>query len=90
MIILKNSDVGSSERCISLRTSFRQVVIRLRGIEKTACKVEKMFESHDRLCKFEICFLRVGSVGSVNDNGVTKLRKIVSHGRVERDFALLD
>ena len=43
---------------------------------KTACKVEKMFESHNRLCKFEICFLRVGSVGSVNDNGVTKLRKI--------------
>ena len=65
-------------------------MIRLRGIKKTACKAEKMFESHDLLCKFEICFLRVGSVGSVDDNGVTNLRKIVNHGRVERDFALLD
>ena len=43
-----------------------------------------MFES---LCRFEACFLRVGSV---DDNGVTKLREVVSHGRVERDFALLD
>ena len=39
------------------------------------------------LCRFESCFLRVGSV---DDNGVTKLRKVVSHGGVQRDFALLD
>ena len=46
-----------------------------------------MFESHDRLRRFETWFLRVGSV---NDNGVTKLREVVSHGSVESDFALLD
>ena len=57
------------------------------GIKKTTRKVEKMFESHDRLCRFETCFLRVGSV---DDNRVTKFREIVSYGSVERDFALLD
>ena len=67
-------------------------MISLNGIriKKTARKVEKMFESHDRLRRFETCFLRVGSVSSVDDNGVTKLRKVVGHGSVERDFALLD
>ena len=64
-------------------------MIRFSGIKKTASKVEKMFESHDRLCRFETCFLRVGSVGSVDDNGVTKLRKVVCYWCLERDFALL-
>ena len=46
-----------------------------------------MFESHDRLCMFETCLLRVGSV---DDNGVTKFKEVVSHGSVESDFALFD
>ena len=64
-------------------------MIRLSGIKKTARKIENVFECHDRLGRFEICFLRVSSVGSVDNYSVTKLRKIVSHGRFERDFALL-
>ena len=60
---------------------------RTRGIKKTTRKVEKMFESHDRLCRFETCIL---GVSSVEDNGVTKCREVVSHGSVESDFALLD
>ena len=46
-----------------------------------------MFDSHDCLCRFETCFLRVGSF---DDNGMTKLKKVVSHGSVESDIALLD
>ena len=57
------------------------------GIEKSARKVEKMFESHCSLRWFETCFLRVSSV---DDNGVTKFREVVSHGSVESEFALLD
>ena len=69
------------------RTPFRHISITPRGIKKTARKVEKMFEGYDRLCRFEACFL---GVSSVNDNGVTKFREVVSHGSVERDFALFD
>lgn len=32
------------------------------GIKKTARKVDKMFEGHDRLCRFETSFLRGGFV----------------------------
>ena len=46
-----------------------------------------MFESHDRLRRFEACLL---CIGSVNDNGITKFREVVSDGSVESDFALLD
>ena len=46
-----------------------------------------MFDSHDCLRGFETCFLRVGPL---DDNGMTKLREVVSHGSVESDFALLD
>ena len=57
------------------------------GIKETARKVEKVFDGHDRLCRFKTCFLRVSSL---DDNGMTKLREVVSHGGVESDFALLD
>ena len=69
------------------RTSFRHIRVTNSGIKKTARKVEKVFESHDRLCRFETCFL---GVGSLDDNEVTKFREVVSHGSVESDFALLD
>ena len=69
------------------RASFRHISITPRGIKKTARKVEKMFESYDRLCRFEACFL---DVGSVDDNGITKFGEVISHGSVERGFALFD
>ena len=65
-------------------------MIRLSGIKKTARKVKNMFDSHHRLCRFETCFLRVGGIGSVDDNGVKKLGKVVGYGSVESDFALFD
>jgi hypothetical protein len=46
-----------------------------------------MFEGHDLLCRFETFFLRVEAV---ENNGITKFRKVVGHGGVESDFALLD
>ena len=46
-----------------------------------------MFEGDDRLCTFEICF---PGVSSVDDNGITKFRDVVSHGSVESDSSLLD
>ena len=66
---------------------FRRISFPIIGIKKTARKGEKMSEGHDRLCRFETCFLRIGSL---DDNGVTKFREVVSHRSVESDFALLD
>ena len=57
------------------------------GVKETACHGEKMSKSHNRLCRSEICFLRVGSV---DDNGIAKLRKVVLNGSVESNFSLLD
>ena len=48
---------------------------------------EKMSKSHDRLCRSEICFL---CVGSVDDNGIAELRKVVLNGSVESNLSLLD
>ena len=59
----------------------------LSGVKKTTRHGEKMSKSHDRLCRSEICFLRVGSV---DDNGIAKLRKVVTDGSVEGDFPLLN
>jgi hypothetical protein len=39
-------------------------------------KSKKMFKSYDRLCRFEIWFR---CVGAVDDNGVTKLREMITH-----------
>ena len=54
--------------------------------KKAARHGEKMSKSHDRLCGSETCFLRVGSV---DDNGIVKLREVVTDGSVESDFSLL-
>ena len=67
--------------------SFQTTRSRLSGIKETARHGEKMSKSHDRLCRSEICFLRVDSV---DDNRITKLREVVTDGSVESDFSLLD
>ena len=46
-----------------------------------------MFESHDRLCRFEACIL---CIGFMNDDRITEFGEVVSDGSVESDFALLD
>ena len=60
---------------------------RVTGSKNAARKGEKMFECHDRLCRFETCFL---PVGFVDDNGVTKFREVVTHRGVESNLALID
>ena len=55
--------------------------------KKAARHGEKMSKSHGRLCRSESCFLRVGSV---DDNGIAKLREVGTDMSVESDFSLLD
>ena len=55
--------------------------------KKAARHGEKMSKGHDRLCRSEVCFQRVGFV---DDNEIAKLRKIVTDGSVQSDFSLLD
>ena len=71
-------------RRISFRHPCRIFVSR---IKETARIGEKMFESHNRLCRFETCVLRVGLV---DDNRITKFREVVAHGGVESSLALVD
>ena len=62
-------------------------MIALGGIKEAARHGEKMSKSHNSLCRSETCFLRIDSV---DDNGIAKLRKVVTDGSVERDFPLLN
>ena len=61
--------------------------IRVTESKKAARHGEKMSKSNDRLCRSETCFLRVDAV---DDNGIAKLRKVVTDGSVEGDFPLLN
>ena len=89
MTIHKSSDIGSSERCISFEQCPSRYPARIivTDSKKTARHSEKMSKSNDRLCRSETCFLRVGFV---DDNGIAKLREVVTDGSVESDFSLLD
>jgi hypothetical protein len=55
--------------------------------KKAARHGEKVPKSHGHLCRSEIRFLRVGSV---DNNGIAKLRKVVPNGSVESKISLFD